>query len=88
MQILQHCLYALVCKEENCRKVYIGDSKRLLKARIDDHHGYVVNNKLTKARGEHLNLPGHSLADLSQRCKNVRTCKQCSCKMLPSSGKI
>ena len=54
-----------MCKKENCRQVYIGESQRTLKARIDDHRGYVVNNQLTKATGEHFNLPGHSLADLS-----------------------
>ena len=25
---------------------------------------------------------------VEQKCKNVRTCKQCSCYMFPSSGKI
>ena len=65
-----HCksyniIYALVCKKDNCRQVYIGESKRFLKARLDDHRGYIVNNHLTKATGEHFNLPGHSLADLS-----------------------
>ena len=65
-----HCdsyniVHPLICKKENCRKVYIGESKRLLKVRLDDHRGYVANNQLTKATGEDFNLPGHSLADLS-----------------------
>ena len=65
-----HCksyniIYALVCKKDNCRQVYIGESKRFLKARLDDHRGYIVNNHLTKATDEHFNLPGQSLADLS-----------------------
>ena len=55
----------MVCKKDNCRQVYIGESKRFLKARLDDHRGYIVNNHLTKATGQHFNLPGHSLADLS-----------------------
>ena len=65
-----HCksfnvIYAVVCKKENCREVYIGETKRFLKFRLDNHRGYIVNKHLTEATGEHFNLPGHSLADIS-----------------------
>ena len=65
-----HCksynvVYALICKKDNCREVYIGETKRLLKFRIDEHRGYISNRKIEKATGEHFSQPGHSLADLS-----------------------
>ena len=37
----------------------------MLKFRLADHRGYVVNNVTTQATGEHFNLPGHSLSDLT-----------------------
>jgi hypothetical protein len=65
-----HCksynvVYALICKKENCREVYVGEPKRFLKFRVDDHRGYISNRKMNQASGEHFSLPGHSLADLS-----------------------
>ena len=65
-----HCksynvVYALICKKDNCREVYIGETKRLLKFRIDEHQGYISNRKIEKATSEHFSQPGHSLADLS-----------------------
>ena len=58
-------VYAIICKKENCRQVYLGETKRMLKFRLADHRGYVVNQETTTATGRHFNLPGHSLADLS-----------------------
>ena len=58
-------VYAITCKKEKCKESYIGETKRMLKARIADHCGYVRNNRLDKATGYHFNLPGHSLADLT-----------------------
>jgi hypothetical protein len=43
---------------------YIGETKRILKFRLADHRGY-VNSGDDTATGEHFNLPGHSLFDLS-----------------------
>ena len=43
---------------------YIGETKRILKFRLADHRGY-VNSGDDTATGEHFNLPGHSLSDLS-----------------------
>ena len=57
-------VYALKCKKENCGKTYIGETKRYLKSRLDDHRGYIVNSLTSKATGEHFTQPGHSLADL------------------------
>ena len=34
-------VYAVICKKESCRQVYIGDTKRFLKSRLDDHRGYI-----------------------------------------------
>ena len=58
-------VYAVVCKKENCQRVYIGETKRILKFRLDEHRGYVMNSQLEKATGHHFNQPGHSLADLT-----------------------
>ena len=58
-------VYAIICKKDKCGKVYIGETKRLLKFRLADHRGYVVNKDTTTATGQHFNLPGHNLADLS-----------------------
>ena len=65
-----HCksynvVYALICKKDNCREVYVGETKRFLKFRIDKHRGYISNRKIDQATGDHFNKPGHSLADLS-----------------------
>ena len=37
----------------------------MLKFRLADHCGYVINQITSKATGAHFNLPGHSLADMS-----------------------
>ena len=52
-------VYAIVCKKDTCKQVYIGETKRLLKFRLAEHRGYVVNGDTTKATGRHF-----SLADL------------------------
>ena len=58
-------VYAIICKKEKCQQIYIGETKRMLKFRLADHRGYVTNRVTSQATGEHFNLPGHSLADLS-----------------------
>lgn len=57
-------VYAIICEKDKCKKVYIGETKRMLKFRLADHRGYVTNKVTHKATGAHFNLPGHSLADL------------------------
>ena len=43
---------------------YIGEIERTLRERFSEHKGYVVNNKLTKATGEHFNSKGHKASDM------------------------
>ena len=57
-------VYAIVCQKDSCRETYIGETKRMLKARLADHCGYVRSKKLDTPTGSHFNSPGHSLADL------------------------
>jgi hypothetical protein len=57
-------VYAIVCKKDTCKQVYLGETKRTLKSRLAEHCGY-VENKDSTATGQHFNSPGHSLADLS-----------------------
>ena len=54
-----------MCKKHNCEMRYIGETKRILKFCLADHRGYISNQDLTQATGEHFNSAGHSLADLS-----------------------
>ena len=43
---------------------YVGETKRIIKFRFAEHRGYVNNNDDT-ATGQHFNLPGHTLSDLT-----------------------
>ena len=55
----------MICKKDNCKEVYIGETKRQLKFRLSEHCGYIHTIHTNTATGRHFNLPGHSLADLS-----------------------
>ena len=44
------------CQKENCKKRYVGETKRSLKYRLAEHRD--------KATGAHFNTAGHSLSDL------------------------
>ena len=55
-------IYMLGCKR--CPQQYVGESERSLKERFLEHKGYVSNNILTKAKGEHFNQKGHSVSDM------------------------
>ena len=57
-------IYAILCKKEKCKQVYIGETRRLLNFRVADHRGYVSRQETDKATGAHFTMPGHSLADL------------------------
>ena len=57
-------IYMIECNKNNCHSRYIGETKRSLKHRLADHHGYIVKKHVDKATGAHYNLPGHSLANL------------------------
>ena len=52
------------CQKENCKKRYVGETKRSLKYRLAEHRGYVTNQHTDKATGAHFNAEGHSLSDL------------------------
>ena len=58
-------VYAIICKKEGCKEAYLGETKRLLKFRLADHRGYIVNGDTSTATGQHFTSRGHSLADLS-----------------------
>ena len=53
----------LECKK--CGKRYIGETGRLVNARLSDHRRYISNQVIGVTTGDHFNLPGHSLADSS-----------------------
>ena len=57
-------VYAIFCTKENCRDVYIGETKRMLRSRVAEHRGYISRGETDKPTGAHFNQPGHSLADL------------------------
>ena len=59
-----NCVYLIECQIDSCRQRYIGQTGRLLKYRLADHRGYIINQVVSKATGAHFNLPGHSLAHL------------------------
>ena len=52
-------------RKKNVKKAYLGETKRMVKLCLADHCGYVRNQTLDKATGEHFSLPRHSLSDLS-----------------------
>ena len=43
---------------------YVGESERSLQDRFSEHLGYARNKHLTKAKGGHYNLPGHTVSDM------------------------
>ena len=52
------------CQKDNCKKRYVGESKRSLKYRLAEHRGYVINKHMDKTTGAHFSTAGHSLSDL------------------------
>ena len=64
-----HCntynlVYAILCTKENCKEEYIGETKRMLRTRVAEHHGYVSKVETSQPTGAHFTKPGHSLAVL------------------------
>ena len=57
-----NCIYMLECTK--CSNRYIGETSRMLKARLSDHRGYINNTVVNLTTGDHFNQPGHSLANL------------------------
>ena len=58
----KNIIYLITCLK--CLIQYVGESHRMLKERFAEHQGYVKNKILSKATGQHFNLPGHSLSDM------------------------
>ena len=58
-------VYLIECKKENCKARYIGQTERKLKERFANHKQYTKSIIPTQATGEHFNLPGHSLSDIT-----------------------
>ena len=58
----RNIIYCISCQK--CRAQYVGQSERTLQSRFSEHRGYVTNQIVTKATGDHYNLPGHSVADM------------------------
>ena len=52
-------IYLITCLK--CLMQYVGETDRRLKDRFAEHQGYVRNQKLTKATGQHFS---HSLSDM------------------------
>ena len=55
----KNIVYLLECDKDNCKKQYIGITHQEFRERIYQHVGYVKNKILSRATGEHFNLPGH-----------------------------
>ena len=58
-------VYLLECNIETCKKRYIGEGGREFRKKIIEHRGYIFKKKLNQATGEHFNLPGHGLHNLT-----------------------
>ena len=57
-------IYMIECQKSNCNQRYIGETGRLLRYRLAEHRGYVVNHVTTQPTGAHFTSPGHSLSDM------------------------
>ena len=56
-------IYILECDKDNCKQRYIGMTENF-RERIYQHVGYVRNKNMTRATGEHFNLPGHAMKNM------------------------
>ena len=57
-------MYNIKCSKQNCGLDYVGSSTRPYVRRMQEHIGYVRNQKLDKATGHHFNQPGHTIANM------------------------
>ena len=68
------CIYAIRCKK--CGKLYIGQTKRLLRVRFQEHLGDIRNNR-SGGVAEHFNSESCSIDDISIVVLNVEwECKK------------
>ena len=58
----KNMVYCISC--DRCPEQYIGESERTLQERFSEHLGYVRNDMLNKATGEHFNSIGHKISDM------------------------
>ena len=58
-------IYLISC--EKCNIQYVGETDRQMKVRFAEHQGYVRHKDISKATGEHFNLPSHKLSDMRIR---------------------
>ena len=58
-------IYLIECNKEHCKQRYIGETGRTLQQRIGDHRGYIVNEHINTATGQHFNTPGHNVSNLT-----------------------
>ena len=58
-------IYLLECNKSTCKARYIGQSFRPLKKRFSEHKGYINSTFPTQFTGRHLNLPGHSIDNIT-----------------------
>ena len=61
----KNIVYIIECSKENCKMKYIGETERTLAERLEEHRGYINQNKLNKSTGNHLNSRGHSISNLN-----------------------
>ena len=53
------------CTKEGCTEnIYIGESERSMKERIQEHIQYIKSENKSQATGYHFNQPGHSLRNM------------------------
>ena len=57
----KNVVYCATCQK--CFLQYIGQTERSLQERIQEHLGYIRNEKLNQATGHHFNLDGHFIHD-------------------------
>ena len=61
----RNIIYLIECNINTCKKRYIGETERSLKERFSDHQQYIKGLIPKAATGEHFNLPGHSMANVT-----------------------
>ena len=61
----QNLVYMIKCTKEGCKEnIYIGESERSMKERIQEHIQYIKSENKSQATGYHFNQPGHSLHNM------------------------
>ena len=61
----RNIMYLIECRKEKCRLQYIGETERTLRESCEEHKTYVNQKKMNKSTGKHVNLPGHSVSDMT-----------------------